>query len=79
MADPTFVTPRLGPGGVIIRSAPQIDSATKVGLLNEGARLELDAPGADGHTAKVCVVIQPDYYGGLPQGVFNGFKALQTV
>jgi hypothetical protein len=51
------VTPQAGSGGVILRLTPQIDPATKVGLLNEGARLELDAQGADWHTAKVYVMM----------------------
>lgn len=55
MAEPGFITPRINSGSVTIRLAPQIDFATKVGILNEGARLELDAPGADWHTARVYV------------------------
>ncbi|HZY40844.1 MAG TPA: N-acetylmuramidase domain-containing protein [Anaerolineae bacterium] len=51
------VTPQSGSGGVTLRNAPQIDPATKVGQLNEGARLELDAQGAEWHTAKVYVVM----------------------
>ncbi len=57
MTDPNFVTPQTGSGGVIIRLAPHIDPATKVGALNEGARLELDAQGAEWHTAKVYVAM----------------------
>jgi hypothetical protein len=56
MTNPTFVTSQADSGGVVIRLAPQIDPATKVGLLQEGARLELDAPGADWHAAKVYVM-----------------------
>jgi hypothetical protein len=57
MTDPNFVTPQAGSGGVIIRLAPQIDPATKVGALNEGARLELDTAGAEWHSAKVYVAM----------------------
>ena len=57
MANPTFVTPQAGSGGVTIRLAPQIDPVTKVGLLNEGTQLELEAKGADWHTAKVYVTM----------------------
>ncbi len=57
MTEPIFVTPQAGSGGVTIRLAPQIDPATKVGQLNEGARLELDAQGAEWHTAKVYVAM----------------------
>ncbi len=55
MATATFVTPKVGSGGVFLRSAPQVDPSTKVGGLNEGARLELDARGAQWHTCKVYV------------------------
>jgi hypothetical protein len=57
MTDPILVTPQAGSGGVTVRLAPQIDPATKVGLLNEGARLELDTQGTDWHTAKVYVAM----------------------
>ncbi len=57
MPNPTFVTPQAGSGGVTVRLAPQIDPATKLGLLNESARLELDAPGAEWHSAKVYVAM----------------------
>lgn len=57
MTDPIFVTPQTGSGGITLRLAPQIDPATKVGLLNEGARLDLDAQSADWHAAKVYVAM----------------------
>jgi murein DD-endopeptidase MepM/ murein hydrolase activator NlpD len=50
-----FVAPQAGSGSVLLRSAPNKDQATQVGQLNEGARLELDAKGAEWHTCKVYV------------------------
>lgn len=50
-----YVTPKLGSGGVNLRSQPAIDPTTRVGGLPEGARLELDEAGADWHTCKVYV------------------------
>lgn len=57
MTDHMLVTPKGGSGGVTVRLAPHIDPATTLGTLKEGARLELDAPGADWHTAKVYVAM----------------------
>lgn len=57
MTNPILVTPKTGSGGVTVRLAPQIDPATKVGSLNEGARLELDAQGGEWHMAKVYVAM----------------------
>jgi hypothetical protein len=58
MANPSFVTPQAGSGGVFLRSAPQKDDSTKVGGLNEGVQLELDAKGAEWHACKVYVATQ---------------------
>ncbi|HZY44658.1 MAG TPA: N-acetylmuramidase domain-containing protein [Anaerolineae bacterium] len=58
MADPIFVQPKAGSGGVTLRSQALIDPATKVGGLKEGVRLELDLQGTAWHTCRVYVVAQ---------------------
>lgn len=50
-----YVTPKMGSGGVNLRSQPVIDPMTRVGGLPEGARLELDEAGVDWHACKVYV------------------------
>ena len=55
MADSPTLTPRAGTGGVSLRLAPRIEAATRLGILPEGARLELEAAGSDWHTGRVYV------------------------
>lgn len=55
MTNVTMLTPRAGTGGVSLRLAPRIEAATRVGILAEGARLELESAGSEWHTGRVYV------------------------
>jgi hypothetical protein len=50
-----FATPKLGSGGVNLRSKPVVDATTKVGALAEGARIQLEQAGVDWHSCLVYV------------------------
>lgn len=54
----SHVTPQIGSGGVNLRNAPNTDPSTRVGMLNEGAQLELDKQGSDWHACRVYVSSQ---------------------
>lgn len=70
MAELFFVTPKPGAGSVNLRSQPFVDPVTRVGLANEGVRLELDQTGVDWHGCRV-------YLSTLVAQERNGFVTLQ--
>ncbi len=70
MAELFFVIPKPGAGSVNLRSQPFVDPVTRVGLANEGVRLELDQTGVDWHGCRV-------YLSTLVAQERNGFVTLQ--
>jgi hypothetical protein len=58
MADPLFVQPKAGSGGVFLHNANNTDASSKVGSFKEGQRLQFDHQSADIIACKVYVAAE---------------------